>query len=200
MITNDGAIEFNTVVKVGKLHTESEQNAQALSVLWLIKELPSLLPRRQYWQFFETATLVPDNFPKLSKIDLHKQKQYELALHPNFLLTFQEAILYLRDLEERFDQAKEKLWQFATTNLPFGFAQTRAEAHVLLRFIENVLSAGADEAGYEPFRARAAINDYDELAKRKDVENHNYKISLESLQQFACGVSFPRTWHKRPSA
>jgi hypothetical protein len=198
LITDDGKIAFHVIVKTPKDQAEDEETSQSLAVSWLLQELPSHMAQRAYWDFFRHTEQTPESLSNLPQIDPYKLAPIELDLHPDLAIRAKEAISHLRAVEERFEQAKEKLWRFATNNLPLGFAQTRAEAHTLLHFIEQVLSAGSDEGDYESYNARSAMSDYDELARRKDTNNHNYKSTLESLKRFAYGVSFPSTWHQRP--
>jgi hypothetical protein len=42
------------------------------------------------------------------------------------------------------------------------------------------------------------MEDYADLAKRKNENSHGYRTALTSLQHFVFGVNFPTVWGRRP--
>lgn len=195
-----GTLTFHTSVKIAKAETADEKVAEKLALEWLQIALPRMLAERGYWDFFQATEVSRESPAEPQGNANHGLITVHVAPSERVLHQASEALTHLANLEKRFELAKERLWNLATNNYPLGFAQSLAEAREHIQFIERVLSAGADPGGYEPRKARSALRDYEELGRRKDMNNSNYQHALESLKRFAYGVSFPKTWGRRPDA
>ena len=198
--TDIGDIAFYVLVKVKKLYASSETKAQEFAVAWLANQLPEHFRQPNYWNFFQCTEFRPEELPITTEVKLTQAFSVDLDLSPGLQKTVEESIAHLSQVRLRFVAAKERLWELVASNSPFGFAQTTEEARNLLRIIEETLSASSDAGSNEPYEARSALDDYEELARRKVEANHNYQSALTSLKYFVSGVTFPSTWTRRPDA
>lgn len=200
VVLDTGKLSFDTTVKLTRSDSRTVAHSQGLALGWLKAELPKRLSQQGYWEFFRTTEFIPP--ADLSGVEPLSLGPTEVSVevHEGVARQGSDAISHLKKVENRFIEAKKRLWEHATSNYPLGFAQSLPEARELLSFIERVLDAGADLGRYEPHKARSALQNYQELARRKDVHNYNYKHALDSLKSFAFGVDFPRAWARRPDA
>lgn len=193
-----GTLDFQVIVPVPASLANDVMTSELMAVAWVNFELPRVLVEYDRWDFFRAKELgAPDQafdtaLPQQRLIDL------EVTLNEGIALCAAQAREHLDRVERQFDQARQQLWDNAEHLTPFGFERSLAEATRHLRFIEQVLDAGADVGGYEPHQARSALTNYQELARRKDVSKHGYQHALDSLRKFAHGVAFPSTWSRRP--
>lgn len=195
-----GTVAFHTFVKIAKTETTDEKIAQELALGWLETTLPRELLDRNYWNFFQTTEIFREAPTEHKKISSYGPITVNANLSERISQLALEALSLQAKLEARFKLAKDRLSELATNNYALGFAQTLPEAREYLQFIERVLEAGADIGGYQPDKARSALRSYEELGRRKDMQNRNYQRTLESLRRFSYGVSFPKTWGRRPEA
>jgi hypothetical protein len=195
-----GSISFNTTLKVNRCPRTEEAKATEAVVSWLEKNLPSILSRANYWNFFENTLLTADVSSEELREWPREPLLVSLDMTPHLQEILDESIDYISKVRRRFNESKEKLLFLANTNLPLGFAQSVGEANTLLKRIEYVLSTSTDVGGYEPSKARNAMHNYQDLARRKIELNSNYQRSLRSLKSFAAGVTFPTTFDRRPDA
>jgi hypothetical protein len=195
-----GTLAFHTLVKIAKSETADEKVAEKLALEWLQIALPRMLAERGYWNFFQTTEVSRERPAEPQGSANHGLITVHVAPSERILHQASEALTHLVSVENRFELAKERLRELATNNYPLDFAQSLSEAREHIQFIERVLAAGADLGGYEPHKARSALRDYEELGRRKDINNSNYQHALKSLKRFAYGVSFPKTWCRRPDA
>lgn len=193
-----GTVAFHTFVKIAKTETTDEKIAEARALGWLEMTLPRALHDRNYWDFFQTTEISREASTEPREISSFGPITVNATLSERISQLAFEALNLLAKLEARFELAKDRLFELATNNYPLGFAQTLPEARTYLQFIERVLDAGADIGGYEPNKARSALRSYEELGRRKDMNNRNYQHELESLKRFSYAVSFPKTWGRRP--
>ncbi|MBT2304548.1 hypothetical protein J7E70_29405 [Variovorax paradoxus] len=193
-------LSFHVVVKIEKASLASERDADGLAIAWLKQTLPERMSRAPYWDFFSYTWLVPDAVPPAPDVSPYYAQETEIDLTPRLREIADAGAAHVAAIRVVFEAAKAELWVMATNNAPLGFAQTVGQARSLLRTIESVLSCSADIGGYEPSKARYAMRDYEDLARRKQETNHNYQYALSSLKSFAHGVAFPSTWHRRPEA
>jgi hypothetical protein len=203
-ITNElilprGSLAFHVIVKVPKTALKNDQEADPLATAWLKHELPARMSRSNYWSFFETTWVAPDE--TLSNLDSSPASRLdaEITLTTHMETVAEEACNHTAAIEQQFDSAKHQLTELAFNNTAYGFSRSLSEARKLIRTIEAILSASADVGGYKSMTARSALADYQELARRKVESNRNYQVALRSLQTFAFGVTFPKTWGRRPA-
>jgi hypothetical protein len=98
-----------------------------------------------------------------------------------------------------FDKAKDALSELVTNNTAYGFRITVGEARRHFQVITAVLDAnGSPFEDFDARAARSAMEDYADLAKRKNENSHGYRTALTSLQHFVFGVNFPTVWGRRP--
>lgn len=195
-----GVLAINALVKVSKSDLRNDEQSQRVALSRLNHELPSRLREQGYWDFFRATELsAPADLPEVDS-PVRGSTEISIELNEGVVRHASEALAHLEKVGNRFAEAKKRLCEYATNNYPAGFAQSLPQARELLYFIERVLEAGADPGGYESHKARSALQNYQELARRKDVNNHNYRHAQNSLQSFVFGVTFPRAWARRPDA
>ena len=195
---NGDSLCFRIVLKIQKNEHQSQAESEKICLSWCKREFPAYFQSRSYWNFFEATWIdIPQDYPeyeteKLSYIEL------DVILSENLRETILRDLDYLRNIRTVFDTAKERLTDLAFHSTSFGFAQSLGEARQHFRIIEDVVGCSADIGSYGPGDIRSAVRDYEELARRKIENNHNYQVALNDLRTIVSGVHFPHCWGKRP--
>lgn len=112
---DSGRLAFHTLVKIPKTETENEADAKALAIGCVESELPLTLSKHGYWDFYRTTELnLPSRDCRVTKPRLG-QVEVALELHEGIHRQATDTLSHLIGLEQRFEQAKKRLWE-----LPFG--------------------------------------------------------------------------------
>jgi hypothetical protein len=193
-------LAFHVIVRVPKAICSNGGSAGALAFEWLVDYLPARCSRNEHWDFFGPMRLdYPKNRQPLSE-PTKWPAETPVELSPHLEGISAEAASHLSNVEAAFDLAKRRLEDWAFQNTCYGFTATLGQARDVLRTIQRVLHASADLGGCHAPQAQSALRNYEELARRRIESNANYQYALRSLQRFAMGVRFPRTWNERPYA
>lgn len=196
--TDQGELAFHTIVRVDKGDACEQSEAQRLAIAWLKDELPRRFSQSSYWNFFEFSQLDLGKVLPGTVDECLRESSNEVELSSRIATIYYEAHLHLSRVRPQFNDSAERLRQLVSENTPIDFACTLGEARILIRTIEMTLAASADLPGDQAGEARFALINYQELAKRKVESNHNYQSALTSLRRFSYGLSFPRSWQRRP--
>lgn len=193
-----GALSFNCVVSVPKRLAPEERRAKQLAISWLGINLAGQMTGAGRWNFFHPRDLHVHALDGLEPTDEGGFIEQDLVTSESLEAEVVQAQALLAEVEGQFDSARERLHRLVSENTAVGFTTSLSEARQLIRGVELVLQAGDDSGGSTASDARSALRDYEELARRKQEENANYKRALSSLQSFVSGLSFPTTWKECP--
>jgi hypothetical protein len=125
--------------------------------------------------------------------------EFEIFISDTMNKNINNSIEHLKSVKTTFKNAKEKLTKLAFQSTPFGFNHSLEEARKHFYAIESLLECSADRGSGTPSDIRSALKAYEELARRKVQNNHNYQISLQNLQQIIFRIRFPKYWCKKPN-
>jgi hypothetical protein len=191
-------LNFNVIVSVRKSFVSDRKSAENLALSWLLENLPRHLENESsYWDFFSSTRLDATSMPS-SQEHVVSQRPLRVKL-TSVTSSAQSACNEIDSFEHKFEVAKKRLIELVFEENAFHYKETLSEARQLLKLIESVLNSSGSLGGYSPSDARNAIRNYEELARRQVESNHIYKTSLNTLRNFAYGVSLPQTWGSRPA-
>lgn len=193
-----GSLSFNCVVSVPKSLAAEERRAKQLALSWLGANLARQMSGAGRWDFFRPRDLYVHSSEGLESNDEGGAIEQDLVTSTSLEAEVVESLSVLADVESKFDAARLRLEDFVSNSTALGFSMSLSEARQLIRGVEQVLLAGNDSGRSTASDARSAVRDYEELARRKQENNSNYKSSLSSLQSFVYGLTFPTTWKECP--
>lgn len=193
-----GSLSFNCVVSVPKSLAAEERRAKQLALSWLGANLARQMSGAGRWDFFRPRDLHVHSSEGLESNDEGGAIEQDLVTSTSLEAEVVESLSVLADVESKFDAARLRLEDVVSNSTALGFLMSLAEARQLIRGVEQVLQAGNDSGRSTASDARSAVRDYEELARRKQEENANYKRALSSLRSFVYGLTFPTTWKERP--
>lgn len=193
-----GSLGFNCVVCVPKSLAGEEKRAKQLALSWLIGNLVGQMTRVGRWDFFHPRNMHVYSSEGLQPTEESTVAEQDIVTTASVEAEVVETLNLLADVERKFDAAREQLEALVSNSTALGFSMSLGVARQLIRGVEQVLQAGDDSGRSTASDARSALRDYEELARRKQESNLNYKSSLSSLQRFVFGLTFPTTWKERP--
>lgn len=197
--TTAGRMSFLVVVRVSKSLLSREMDADALALSWLAENLPSHIAKATYWNFFG-YTWLDYTGPVLSaQPERGVQAPVDVDLTDSVSRQLVSAMTRVASIQRPFEDAKERLREFAFNNTAFGFKHSLGEARRLLTMIGRVLDASADVGGSNASHVRNALRSFEELASRKVESNRNYQLALSDFQRFTYCLSFPNSWGAIPA-
>lgn len=196
---DSGSICFQFSLKVPKEKFSTPIEAKNACLSWCNSYFPSHFSKLGYWNFFSVKQLDITNIAVQEVINEHSQIEFDIFISEKMSEAVNNAIKHIKSVEIAFENAQERLAQLAFKSTAFGFNQSLGEARIHFQVIENILRCSADLGGYVPSDIRSALNDYEELARRKVENNHNYQVSLHNLQKIVFGISFPKCWGQKPN-
>jgi hypothetical protein len=198
LVLNGGKLRFNTVVCVPKTLAVEEKRAKQLALTWLGGNLGRQMADASRWNFFQARQLHVRALESLEPIEEGKVVEHDIVVSEAIEAEAAEAVALLAEVETKFESARERLSDLVSNSTALGFSMSLSEARRLMQGIELVLQAGDVSGGFTASDARSTVRDYEELARRKQEENANYKRALSSLRSFVYGLTFPTTWKERP--
>lgn len=193
-----GSLSFNCVVSVPKSLAAEERRAKQLALSWLGANLVRQMTGAGRWAFFHARQMHVRSLEELEPIDEGQVVEQDFTAPTSLEAEVVETLSILADVESKFDAARQQLEDLVSNSTALGFSMSLGEARTLIRGVELVLQAGDDSGRSTASDARSAVRDYEELARRKQEENANYKSALYSLRSFVYGLTFPTTWKERP--
>ncbi|MEQ8270778.1 hypothetical protein [Algiphilus sp.] len=195
-----GEISFNIVVQFPKSIIAEGSNVEQLAIAWAIQNIPIDLAESGYWNYFETMRFDVREAPSIEVEHDSSPIVRELQMSERAETNLDNALTHLVGVREKFDLALGILSKYVAENAPYGFKLTLAEARQHFRTLEAILDCSGQQGGYAAHDVRGAFRDYEELARRQVVNNHNYQSALRDVQRVVYRLSFPRTWGRKPSA
>lgn len=198
LVLDGGKLRFNTVVCVPKTLAVEEKRAKQLALTWLGGNLGRQMADAERWNFFQARQLQVRITEGLEHLDEGSVVEQDIRVSAPIEAEAVEAIAHLSRIEAKFEAARERLSDLVSNSTALGFSASLGEARKLMQCIELVLQAGDESGRSTASDARYAVRDYEELARRKQEENANYKSALYSLRSFVYGLTFPTTWKERP--
>lgn len=198
LVHPQGTLSFYCVVSVPKSLAAEERRAKQLALSWLGANLVRQMTGAGRWNFFHPRQMHVRNLEKLEPIDEGQAVEQGFTAPMSLEEEVIETLSLLAEVESKFDAARQQLEDLVSNSTALGFSMSLGAARQLIRGVEQVLQAGDDSGRSTASDARSAVRDYEELARRKQENNSNYKSSLSSLQSFVYGLTFPTTWKERP--
>jgi hypothetical protein len=201
LVLDQGKLRFNTVVCIPKTLAVEEKRAKQLALSWLGGNLVRQMAEAGRWNFFQARQLHVRASEGLQPIDegtVVEQDMQDIVVPAPFEAEAAEAIALLAEIEAKFETARERLSDLVSNSTALGFSMSLGEARKLMQGVEMVLQAGDESGRSRASDVRRALQDYEELARRKQENNTNYQSALHSLKSFVYGLSFPTTWRSQP--
>lgn len=188
-----GAVPFTVVVRVPKSAAVQRNDADTLALAWLAAHLPAMLSKSNYWNWFESLWMDWTSAPAESAAELQA-----LTLSAPLQASLRETNAHLHSVRKRFDEAEERLQGWVRTDYPANFAMTLGQARSELATLRSIVSCSADTGSTLPEHVDRARRDYEELARRKNANNRNFRVHLQDLQRFVYMLTFPSSWGRKP--
>jgi hypothetical protein len=201
LLTNDGNLDFEISLRIPKEKFSTSVKAKDACLSWCKNNFSKEFSKCEYWNFFEIKTLDFTEITFLLEEDINEysQMEFEIFISDTMNKNINNSIEHLKPVKATFKKAKEKLTELAFHSTSFGFNHSLGEARIYFYEIERILECSADTGGGTPSNIRSALKYYEELARRKVENNHNYQVSLQNLQRIIFRINFPRYWRKKPN-
>lgn len=193
-----GSLSSNCVVSVPKSLAAEERRAKQLALSWLSANLARQMSGAGRWDFFRPRDLHVHSSEGLEANEEGGSIEQDLVTSTSLEAEVVESLSVLADVESKFEAARKQLEDLVSNSTALGFSMSLGAARQLIRGVEQVFQAGDDSGCSTASDARSAVRDYEELARRKQEDNANYKRALSSLRSFVYGLTFPTTWKERP--
>lgn len=190
-----GAVPFTVVVRVPKSASAHRYDADDLALAWLGSRLPTVLTTSNYWNWFESCWM-----DWTAHVASPPYEGATLELSVPLQASLRETSSHLQSERERFDGAEERLQGWVRTDYPASFTMTLGQARTELATLRRIVSCSADAGSTRPEHVDRARRDYEELARRKDANNRNFRAHFQDLQRFVYMLTFPSSWGARPPA
>lgn len=197
--TEHGTLGFQCVISIAREAASSGKEAEALCAGWCAAGFPSYFSHLGYWNFFEIRRIEPSG-EIVPAADAYQRHEEKINLSGSLAKAFVEAREHVTNVRQKFEANCHRLRELVFNSTAFGFSSSLSEARQLFWSIERVLECSADLGGYGPSNIRAALRDYEELARRKVENNHTYQVTLRGLQTVVSGLHFPSYWGQKPVA
>lgn len=192
-------LQFRVAVLVPKKICSESRDADHFAVGFLRAWLPTELATTNFWNFYYLRNVRYVGTERTEDAASMRQTEIEFSPTDSFARVVEEAVSHNAAVRHSYDSAKEKLSDFVFRNSPAGFQHTLGEAHQCFRTITGVLECSAVQGGYTSDDARHALRCYEDLARRKVANNHNYRVALAEVQKFVSGADCPEVWARKPS-
>lgn len=202
LLTNDGNLGFEISLRIPKEKFSTLVKGKDACLSWCKNNFSTEFSKYEYWNFFEIPTLDFTEIIFVREEDINEyssQMEFEIFISDTMNKNINNSIEHLKSVKTTFKNAKEKLTKLAFQSTPFGFNHSLEEARKHFYAIESLLECSADTGSGTPSDIRSALKAYEELARRKVQNNHNYQISLQNLQQIIFRIRFPKYWCKKPN-
>lgn len=191
-------LQFRVAVRVPKNICTESRDADRFAVGFLRAWLPTELATTNFWNFYYLRDVRYVGSERAEDAALMRQTEIEFTPTDSFARVVEEAVSHNAAVRLAYDAAKEKLRDFVFQNSPAGFQHTLGEAHQCFLTISSILECSAVQGGYTSDDARHALRCYEELARRKVADNHNYRVALAEVQKIVSGADCPDVWARKP--
>lgn len=189
---------FQVGVRVSKKLCAQPRDANRFAVGFLQAWLPTEMASTNHVNFYSLRVVSYSGNERADEAALTMRTETEVALSESLIREMAETVRYNSAVHTVFNAAKRRLSDFAFHNTPLGFRTSVSEARQCFQAITDVLDCSATMGGYSSSDAWHAFRCYEDLARRKVADNHNYRVALNQVQRFASGVWFPEVWSRKP--
>ena len=195
-----GNLCFQFILKIPKATSTNIKELEQVCISWCNSIFPDYFQSKVFWNFFNITWIDIFDYESLKKNDKYARMEFDIKLKDDMNSVLHDSIETITIVKEKFEKAKNRLLDISFHSTPLGFKESTGEAIALFQTLENIVKCSADIGRYGASDIRYAMQNYQELAKRKMENNHNYQVSLNNLQKIAYGISFPKCWSEKPNA
>lgn len=158
-----------------------------------------LIKFEQYnsWPVFEVAEAKFSDYVSFEENDDSTVKGIEVNLVEHLHKHLNDSVAYIEEYRKSWKLAEDYLYKNAETTAYWGNHQLLREA---ARTLTEILKCSGDNmmGAWNREKSSSLLHSVEEVIKRKDTNNHNYKVASDTIRSVAYNANFPEFWSSKP--